>query len=363
MSTTARLLLPYIAPQQSQKQLSYNTAMALLDQLVQPVAISAGLAAPPASPEEGDTYVVAPDPTGAWTGRAGQMACWRDGGWAFVEPAEGWLVYAVDTGLLLVHAAGAWLPLATSGGTSLAKLGVNVAADLSDRLAVAAAGSRFTHDGAGHQLKINKAAPGDTASLVLQTADSGRAEIGLVGDDTLRLKVSSDGSSWIDALLASASGLVSLPAGKLAFPATQSPSSDPNTLDDYEEGSWTPVVTFGGATTGIAYDAGATLGRYTKVGRKVSVSGVVKLTNKGSASGAALITGLPFTSLNDGIAASAAIGYAAGMSTVTGAVIGVVAANQSRISLYQSANGAAAALTSANFSNTSHLLFSVTYDS
>jgi hypothetical protein len=99
------------------------------------------------------------------------------------------------------------------------------------------------------------------------------------------------------------------------------------------------------------------------VGRKVSVSGVVKLTNKGSASGAALITGLPFTSLNDGIAASAAIGYAAGMSTVTGAVIGVVAANQSRISLYQSANGAAAALTSANFSNTSHLLFSVTYDS
>lgn len=363
MSTTARLLLPYIAPQQSQKQLSYNTAMALLDQLVQPVVTSAGLAAPPALPEEGDTYVIATGPTGAWSGKAGQLTCWRDGGWAFLEPAEGWLVYAVDTGLLMVHAAGEWLPLATSGGTSLAKLGVNVAADLTDRLAIAAAGSRFSHDGAGHRLKINKAASGDTASLVLQTADSGRAEIGLVGDDTLRLKLSPDGSSWVDALVAATDGVVSLPAGKLAFPATQSPSADPNTLDDYEEGSWTPVVTFGGATTGIVYDAGATLGRYTKVGRKVSVSGAVKLTSKGSASGAALITGLPFTALNDGLAAAAAVGYAAGMSSVTGAVIGMVPANQSRISLYQSANGAAASLTSSNFSNTSHLLFSVTYDS
>jgi hypothetical protein len=363
MSTTARLLLPYIAPQQSQKQFSYNTAMALLDQLVQPVVISAGLATPPADPQQGDCYVVAASPSGAWSGKAAQLTCWRDGGWAFIEPAEGWLVYAADSGLLLVHTDGDWLPLATSGGTALAKLGINVAADLTDRLAIAAASSRFTHDGAGHQLKISKATTADTASLVLQTADSGRAEIGIVGDDTLRLKVSADGSNWVDALLASAAGIVSLPAGKLAFPATQSPSSDPNTLDDYEEGDWTPVVTLGGATTGITYDGAATLGRYTKVGRKVSVSGAVKLTSKGSASGAAMITGLPFTARNDGLAASAAFGYATAMSSISGAIIGMVAANQSRVSLFQSANGAAASLTSANFTNTTHLMFSVTYDS
>ena len=60
MSTTARLSLPYIAPQQAQKQVTYNAAMALLDQLVQPTVKSRTTAAPPGSPAEGDTYIVAP---------------------------------------------------------------------------------------------------------------------------------------------------------------------------------------------------------------------------------------------------------------------------------------------------------------
>jgi hypothetical protein len=41
--------------------------------------------------------------------------------------------------------------------------------------------------------------------------------------------------------------------GQIAFPATQSASAGANTLDDYEEGDWTPVLTFGGGTTGITY--------------------------------------------------------------------------------------------------------------
>ena len=64
MSTTARLSLPYIAPQQAQKQVTYNAAMALLDQLVQPTVKSRTTAAPPGSPAEGDTYIVAPAATG-----------------------------------------------------------------------------------------------------------------------------------------------------------------------------------------------------------------------------------------------------------------------------------------------------------
>jgi len=68
MSTTARLSLPYIAPQQAQKQVTYNAAMAALDQLVQPAVKSRTTTVPPTSPAEGDTYIVAPPSTGA--GRA-----------------------------------------------------------------------------------------------------------------------------------------------------------------------------------------------------------------------------------------------------------------------------------------------------
>jgi hypothetical protein len=66
-----------------------------------------------------------------------------------------------------------------------------------------------------------------------------------------------------------------------------------NALDDYEEGTWTMGLAFGGASTGITYrvESGAT---YTKIGRQVTATGFIELTNKGSATGIATITGLPF---------------------------------------------------------------------
>lgn len=79
----------------------------------------------------------------------------------------------------------------------------------------------------------------------------------------------------------------------ISFPATQSASSDANTLDDYEEGSWTPTLTFAGGTTGITYSFSG--GSYTKIGNQVTLTGRFALTNKGSSTGSARITGLPFT--------------------------------------------------------------------
>ena len=65
-----------------------------------------------------------------------------------------------------------------------------------------------------------------------------------------------------------------------------------NAFDDYEEGTWTPTIDFGGGTTGIsiAYQQGA----YTKVGRHVFAHGYIDLTNKGSSSGQIRFGGLPF---------------------------------------------------------------------
>ena len=67
MTATARLNLPYIAPLQAQKQVTYNEAMAALDQLVQPAVKSRTVTAPTGSPAEGDTYIVAESATGAWS--------------------------------------------------------------------------------------------------------------------------------------------------------------------------------------------------------------------------------------------------------------------------------------------------------
>ena len=55
-----------------------------------------------------------------------------------------------------------------------------------------------------HPIKINKSASGQTASQLFQSAFSGRAEIGLVGDDDLHIKVSPDGSAWREALVVTA---------------------------------------------------------------------------------------------------------------------------------------------------------------
>jgi len=77
----------------------------------------------------------------------------------------------------------------------------------------------------------------------------------------------------------------------ITFPATVSASSDANTLDDYEEGTWTPTASSAtGSITSYTSD-----GTYTKVGDLVFVRGRVNLTNVGTAGGRLLMAGLPFT--------------------------------------------------------------------
>jgi len=78
----------------------------------------------------------------------------------------------------------------------------------------------------------------------------------------------------------------------ISFPATQSASSDVNTLDDYEEGTWSPNVT-GTATYTIQQ------GWYVKVGQLVTISFDMQINAIGTGSGTA-ISGLPFTNVTSG---------------------------------------------------------------
>jgi hypothetical protein len=78
----------------------------------------------------------------------------------------------------------------------------------------------------------------------------------------------------------------------ISFPATQSASTDANTLDDYEEGTWTPTLSFGGASVGITYSIRKA--EYVKIGRNVLVNLYLAISNKGSSTGNAQIGGFPF---------------------------------------------------------------------
>ena len=193
MDTTPNLGPPYIMAAQSQKYVTHNEALRALDAIVQLSVLDRDLAAPPGSPANGDHYIVAASPIGAWTGHAGSIAAYQDGAWAFYAPAEGWVVWIADEDVAVAWNGTDWTGLATGDG-SFTTVGVNATADTTNRLAVAAAATLLNHAGAGHQVKINKASAGETASLLYQTGFSGRAELGLAGDDDFHFKVSADGS-------------------------------------------------------------------------------------------------------------------------------------------------------------------------
>ncbi len=147
----------------------------------------------------------------------------------------------------------------------------------------------------------------------------------------------------------------------ITFPATQSASSDANTLDDYEEGTWTPGLSFGGGTTGITYNGGFTGGTYTKVGRMVTVFATVTLTNKGSSTGNVKITGLPFTSANSYYQLATAA-FAFNVITSTGQIWAGIDFNATTIGILQTTTaGVRSSLTDTNFVNNSDLQFTMSY--
>lgn len=89
-------------------------------------------------------------------------------------------------------------------------------------------------------------------------------------------------------------GIVQLLAGQLNFPAAQNASADPNTLDDFEEGTFTPGMTFNASATGVTFTTQTA--RYIKIGRLVICEIRIVLTSNGTGVGSARVTALPFTS-------------------------------------------------------------------
>ncbi len=217
---TTHLLLPYILAAQAQKHVTHNEALRILDGLVQLSVLDRDLTGPPVSPADGDRYIVGSGASGDWAGWELNVALWTDGAWLRLPPRIGWRAWVEDEALLLVYNGASWVGTTPEALQNLALLGLGTTADATNRLSVSAPASLFSHEGAGHQVKVNKAAAANTASMLFQSGFSGRAEIGLAGSDDLAVKVSADGSAWLDALVFNRT------TGKVTGEAVQSSATD-----------------------------------------------------------------------------------------------------------------------------------------
>lgn len=215
--TSLSLGLPFIQPAQAQKHVTHNEAIQTLDTLVQLTVRSHTDTTPPGDAVLGDRFLVAGPGSGAWAGQGNAIAVLDDGGtWRFVPAQAGWVAYVRDIGQQLVFDGTEWILLGTDTGSlqNAEFVGVGTTADATNRLSVASEASLLSHAGAGHQLKINKAASGDTASLLFQSGFSGRAEMGTTGSDDFEIKTTADGAAWnTAAIFDAATGRARFPSG------------------------------------------------------------------------------------------------------------------------------------------------------
>jgi hypothetical protein len=233
MSDTTRLGLPYLAAAQSQKHVTHNEALQMLDALVQISVQERPRNAAPGAPADGERYLVGPAPTGDFAGQAGALAAFDDGAWRFMAARAGWIAHVRADGRLLVHDGTLWRDFegVLRRLVYLDGIGIAGAPDAGNAFVARLAGALFAarpvaEGGTGSvRVTLNRDLPAGTASHVWQTGFSGRAEAGLAGDDRWRLRVSADGATWRDAIVVDpATGALSLPggiadAGPAALPA------------------------------------------------------------------------------------------------------------------------------------------------
>lgn len=220
MSDTPNLGLPYIDGGQAQKHVTHNEALRMLDAAIQIAVLDRTRTGPPLVPVEGQRHVVSVGASGAWSSHAQAIATWQDGAWTFLVPKAGWCIWSIADDVMLVFDGIAWRDLRNLALDDAAHLGVNTAADATNRLSVKSDAVLLSHDdvtpGSGDlRMVLNKALATKDAGLVFQAGFSTRALLGLFGDDNLAIKVSADGTAFRPALTIDRSN------GQVSF--TQSP--------------------------------------------------------------------------------------------------------------------------------------------
>jgi hypothetical protein len=213
------LALPYLQPSQAQKHVTHNEALRRLDIIVQLGVAEFDATTPPGAPTEGEVFALGTGASGVWAGHDNELAAWLDGVWLFLAPQPGWRAWGQAEAQLRIWDGSTWgLPVAEHN--NLDGLGIATTADAVNRLSVKADATLLSHDGAGHQLKLNKSSPADTASVLFQSNWTGHAEMGLAGDTNFAIKVSDDGSNWTEAVVFDGA------SGRITGTAVQSEATD-----------------------------------------------------------------------------------------------------------------------------------------
>jgi hypothetical protein len=130
-------------------------------------------------------------------------------------------------------------------------------------------------------------------------------------------------------------------------------------FNDYEEGTWTPSLNFGGAAVGITYTTRD--GKYTKIGNYVFGTGIIELSNKGSSTGTAYINDLPYTVSGRGylLVHAATNGNFSPVSAIMGPLYN--GNNNTDLQYTMGAAGGSIVVLNTNFTNTTRLEFSFGY--
>lgn len=139
----------------------------------------------------------------------------------------------------------------------------------------------YRNTGAGANLKQWYAQVNGVLYQIITVDDLG-------GTPLVVFQIDRAGNASIPGLL----DLSAVTAGQIKFPAAQNASADANTLDDYEEGAWTPALTGSGGASGQVY--AQQTGSYTKIGRFVQCNFFITLSTLGTITGGVRLTGLPF---------------------------------------------------------------------
>jgi hypothetical protein len=227
MTSTPHLALPLLAAAQAQKHVTHNEALVFLDALVHLAVKERGRSAPPGAPADGDRYLVGDGATGAFAGHEGSIALFDLGAWRFFSPNPGWRAYVEAEHDVIVFDGAQWHDLGHYCRIidHLERLGVGTAADDINPFAAKLNAALFTalnaeEGGTGDlRLVLNKAYAANVLSQLYQRGYSARAETGLIGSDDFSIRVSPDGTQWIDALvLDGETGVVTFPQGLSSLP-------------------------------------------------------------------------------------------------------------------------------------------------
>ena len=227
-----------------------------LDALVNLTVFNRTQTSPPPSPSSGDRYIVAEGATGAFANQENKVALFLGSDWIFFTPSEGWRAYDQTENKLIIFDGTSWVvedeeiweeikkgaderkemeeeikkgaderkemeeeikDIKEKGGGigigtdikitgpdfedgSFKLLGVNAIPDETHRLAVTSPEVMFNHEDNDFNLIMNKQDYSDDVRVILRSNNTTKAEFGLIGNDNLIFKTSSDGSNYKTAL-------------------------------------------------------------------------------------------------------------------------------------------------------------------